>query len=62
LTKVFLPLSLTMQVFVKSLGGNTLALDVTANSSVESVKAMIQSREGECKPNSALESHQNKGD
>ena len=44
----FLPLSLTMQVFVKSLAGNTLALDVTANSSVESVKAMIQTREGEC--------------
>jgi hypothetical protein len=43
----FLPLSLTMQVFVKSLAGNTLALDVAATSTVDSVKAMIQAREGE---------------
>jgi ubiquitin-small subunit ribosomal protein S27Ae len=36
-----------MQVFVKSLAGNTLALDVAATSTVDSVKAMIQAREGE---------------
>ncbi|CAO3659846.1 unnamed protein product [Umbelopsis ramanniana] len=35
-----------MQVFVKSLAGNTLALDVAATSTVDSVKAMIQAREG----------------
>ncbi|KAI8098376.1 ribosomal protein S27a-domain-containing protein [Gilbertella persicaria] len=35
-----------MQVFVKSLQGNTLALDVSTNSSVAAVKAMIQEREG----------------
>lgn len=43
-----LSLSLTMQVFVKSLAGNTLALDVAATSTVGSVKTMIQAREGEC--------------
>ncbi|KAJ2963858.1 hypothetical protein NQZ79_g1143 [Umbelopsis isabellina] len=35
-----------MQVFVKSLQGNTLALDVNANTSVDAVKALIQEREG----------------
>ncbi|KAI9485727.1 MAG: ribosomal protein S27a-domain-containing protein [Benjaminiella poitrasii] len=35
-----------MQVFVKSLQGNTLAFDVAANSSVAAVKSMIQEREG----------------
>lgn len=35
-----------MQIFVKSLEGNTLALDVTPSSSVAAVKAMIAEREG----------------
>ncbi|KAI9287556.1 ribosomal protein S27a-domain-containing protein [Umbelopsis sp. AD052] len=35
-----------MQVFVKSLQGNTLALDVSAHTSVDAVKALIQEREG----------------
>ncbi|KAL1931256.1 hypothetical protein VTP01DRAFT_10393 [Rhizomucor pusillus] len=35
-----------MQIFVKSLEGNTLALNVTPASSVASVKAMIAEREG----------------
>jgi small subunit ribosomal protein S27Ae len=35
-----------MQVFVKSLAGNTLALDVASSTSVENVKAMIAVREG----------------
>lgn len=51
-----------MQVFVKSLAGNTLALDVTAASTVESVKAMIQAREGECLLQCTAFIHQGKGD
>ncbi|KAG1468317.1 hypothetical protein G6F56_003901 [Rhizopus delemar] len=35
-----------MQLFVKSLAGNTLALEVAPNASVDNVKAMIASREG----------------
>lgn len=38
-----------MQIFVKSLEGNTLALNVTPASSVASVKAMIAEREGTLK-------------
>jgi small subunit ribosomal protein S27Ae len=36
-----------MQLFVKSLAGNTLALEVTPTTSVENVKSMIAAREGE---------------
>lgn len=35
-----------MQLFVKSLAGNTLALEVAPSTSVENVKAMIAAREG----------------
>jgi small subunit ribosomal protein S27Ae len=35
-----------MQIFVHSLQGNTLALNVNASSSVAAVKSMIQEREG----------------
>ncbi|CAO3624199.1 unnamed protein product [Cunninghamella blakesleeana] len=35
-----------MQVFVKSLAGNTLALNVNNNSTVAEVKSMIEAREG----------------
>ncbi|KAI8891086.1 hypothetical protein K501DRAFT_265590 [Backusella circina FSU 941] len=35
-----------MQIFVQSLQGNTLVLDVNANSSVAAVKSMIHEREG----------------
>jgi small subunit ribosomal protein S27Ae len=35
-----------MQVFVKSLSGNTLSLDVCANSSVTEIKSLIEEREG----------------
>ncbi|KAI9494747.1 ribosomal protein S27a-domain-containing protein [Zychaea mexicana] len=35
-----------MQIFVKSLQGNTVALDVTGSSSVAAVKNMIAEREG----------------
>ncbi|KAL0144839.1 ribosomal protein S27a-domain-containing protein [Mucor lusitanicus] len=35
-----------MQLFVKSLAGNTLALEVTSSTSVEQVKSMIAAREG----------------
>ncbi|CAO3590236.1 unnamed protein product [Absidia cylindrospora] len=35
-----------MQVFVKSLAGNTLALNVNNNSTVAEVKSVIQAREG----------------
>ncbi|KAI9005472.1 ribosomal protein S27a-domain-containing protein [Phycomyces nitens] len=35
-----------MQLFVKSLAGNTLALEATPATSVENVKAMIAAREG----------------
>jgi ubiquitin len=35
-----------MQIFVKTLTGKTLALDVAANDSVESVKAKIHDKEG----------------
>jgi small subunit ribosomal protein S27Ae len=38
-----------MQIFVHSLQGNTLALNVNANSSVAAVKSMIQDREGKNK-------------
>ena len=35
-----------MQVFVKTLNGKTIALDVDAQDSVEAVKQQIQDREG----------------
>ncbi|KAI9307167.1 ribosomal protein S27a-domain-containing protein [Cunninghamella echinulata] len=35
-----------MQVFVKSLAGNTLALNVNSNSTVAEMKSMIEAREG----------------
>jgi small subunit ribosomal protein S27Ae len=35
-----------MQVFVKSLAGNTLALNVNQQSSVANVKALVEAREG----------------
>ena len=35
-----------MQLFVKSLAGNTLALEVAPSTSIENVKAMIAAREG----------------
>jgi hypothetical protein len=35
-----------MQLFVKSLAGNTLAFEVAPSASVENVKAMIAAREG----------------
>ncbi|KAG1103932.1 hypothetical protein G6F42_017156 [Rhizopus arrhizus] len=35
-----------MQLFVKSLAGNTRALEVTSSTSVENVKSMIAAREG----------------
>ncbi|ORZ06955.1 ribosomal protein S27a-domain-containing protein [Absidia repens] len=35
-----------MQVFVKSLAGNTLALNVNNNSTIAEVKSVIQAREG----------------
>jgi hypothetical protein len=35
-----------MQVFVKTLTGKTLTLDVVPNESIESVKAKLEAREG----------------
>lgn len=35
-----------MQLFVKSLAGNTLAFEVAPSASIENVKAMIAAREG----------------
>ncbi len=35
-----------MQIFVKTLTGKTITLDVDANDTIASVKAMIQSKEG----------------
>jgi hypothetical protein len=37
---------MSMQVFVKTLNGKTIAIDVDGSDSVENVKQMIQDREG----------------
>ena len=34
------------QIFVKTLTGKTITLDVTSNDSIESIKAKIQDKEG----------------
>jgi len=36
----------SMQIFIKTLTGKTVTLDVNANDTVESVKAKIQEKEG----------------
>lgn len=41
-----LPNFVTMQIFVKTLTGKTITLEVTPNESIESVKAKIQDKEG----------------
>ncbi len=44
----------TVQIFVKTLTGKTITLEVEASDSVENVKQKIQKREGEMIPSCLL--------